>query len=105
MKVPLAKVKFLYGNVSFPIYITELGREIDFEISNADIRPEFEVMKDYFARILKSKLIKVEIAIRYSSGEIISAAATSEDINSINNSVIENVRFEFVKRQILKPDP
>lgn len=34
-----------------------------------------------------------------------SAKGKSEDIDSINNNVIAIVRFEFVKRQILKPIP
>lgn len=32
---------------------------------------------------------------------LVSATATSEDINVVNNNVIENMRFEFEKRQIL----
>lgn len=32
---------------------------------------------------------------------LVSATATSEDINGVNNNVIDNMRFEFEKRQIL----
>lgn len=95
----------MYGSVSFSVYIEELQQELVFEIINADIRPEFEVIKDYFAKVLKRKLIKVEIAITHTATQILSATAKSEDIDSINNSVIESVRFEFVKRQILKLIP
>jgi len=103
MKIPLWKIRCMYGRVSFQVYIEELQQELVFEIVNADIRPEFEVIKDYFAKVLKRKLINVEIAVRYTVTQILSATAKSEDIDSINNSVIESVRFEFVKRQILKP--
>ncbi len=36
---------------------------------------------------------------------LVSATATSEDVNGVNNNVIENMRFELEKRQLLKPDP
>jgi hypothetical protein len=32
---------------------------------------------------------------------LVSATATSEDINGVNNNVIDNMRFKFEKRQIL----
>ena len=105
MKVPLWKIRFMYGSVSFPVYIEDLQQELVFEIVNADMRPEFEVIKEYFAKVLKRKLIKVEIAVIHTATQILSATAKSENIDSINNNVIESVRFEFVKRQILKPIP
>jgi hypothetical protein len=105
MKGPLWKIRFIYGCVSFPVYIEDLHQELVFEIGNSDIRPEFEVIKDYFMKVLKRKLIKVEIAVRYTTSQILPATAKSEDIDSINNNVIESVRFEFVKRQILKTIP
>ena len=43
--------------VSFPIYIEAINQEIIFEISNPDIRPEFEAIRDYFVKALKKKLI------------------------------------------------
>lgn len=36
---------------------------------------------------------------------LVSATVTSEDIDSINRGVIENMRFELEKRQLLKPNP
>lgn len=101
MKVPFNKILFLHACVSFPLFIDELKQEITFEIGNFDIRPEFEAIKDYFIKILKKKLIVVEIEIHYSDSEIISATASSEDIDKINSSIIDSVRFEFVKKEIL----
>lgn len=101
IKVPFNKIQFLHAGISFPIFIDELQREITFEIGNPDIRPEFEAIKDYFVKILKKKLITAEIEIHYTDKEIISATATSEDIDKINSSIIDSVRFEFVKKEIL----
>jgi superfamily II DNA or RNA helicase len=101
IKVPLNKLQFRQACVAFPVFIDDLKKEITFEIENPDIRPEFEAIKEYFIKILKKKLIVVEILIRYTANEIISATANSEDIDKINSSVIDSIRFEFVKKEIL----
>jgi superfamily II DNA or RNA helicase len=100
MKVPFARINFLFGSVSFPIFIEELSQEILFEITNADIRPEFSAIRDYFIKALKKKLISVDIAVRFDDSQILSATAISEDIDSINSQMIDGIRFEFVKREI-----
>jgi hypothetical protein len=55
------------------------------------------------SKILKKKIIKAVIAIRYSAEAILSATSKSEDIDGLNDSVIESLRFEFIKRKIFKP--
>lgn len=103
MKVPFSRIIFLYGSVSFPLFIEEINQELVFEIENADIRPEFDAIREYFSKTLKKKLITANIAIRISDSTIISATAKSDDISCINNTLIESVRFEFVKREIFRP--
>jgi len=100
IKVPFDKLQFLHALVSFPLFIEEFQKEFIFEIENTDIRPEFEAVKEYFARILKKKQVIVEIEIHHKGNEIISATATSEDIDKINSGIIDSVRFEFVKKEI-----
>jgi len=102
MKVPFGKIDFLFGSVSFPIFIEELNQEIIFEIANPDIRPEFAAIRDYFIKALKKKLFSVNITVKYTASQILSATAISEDIDGINGHMIDNVRFEFVKREIFK---
>ncbi|HRO46483.1 DEAD/DEAH box helicase family protein [Agriterribacter sp.] len=102
MKVLFGKINFLFGSVSFPIFIEEVNQEIIFEIANPDIRPEFAAVRDYFIKALKKKLFSVNITVNYTASQILSATAISEDIDSINNQMIDSVRFEFVKREIFK---
>src|SRR5688572_29860586 len=66
------------------------------------IQPEFAALREYFIRALKKKLITANISILYSGSEIISTAAKSEDIDCINNQMIDSIRFELVKREVLK---
>ena len=101
VQVPFNNLQFLHAQVSFKLFIEELKKECSFEIENPDIRPEFEAVKEYFIKILKRKIITAEIEIRYKGAEIISATATSEDIDKINSGIIDSVRFEFVKKEIL----
>jgi superfamily II DNA or RNA helicase len=101
MKVSFAKLNFKQAFVAFPVFIEELNREISFEVENPDVRPEFDAIKDYFSKVLKKKLITAELEIRYSEKEILSTAATSEDIHKIDSSLIDSVRFEFVKRGVI----
>jgi len=101
LKVPFNKITFLNARVTFSIFIEEFEREIIFEIDNPDIRPEFEAVRNYFSKVLKKKFVVVEIEIRYNSEEVIAVSASSEDVDKINSSIIDSVRFEFVKRNIL----
>ncbi len=47
-------------------------------------------------------MITVDITVRYDTDKVISASAKSEDIDSINNTMIDTMRFQFVKKEILK---
>ncbi|MGN6339331.1 MAG: hypothetical protein ACTHML_00050 [Ginsengibacter sp.] len=98
MKVPL---QFLVGCICFSLFIEELNMEITSEIENLNIRSGFEVIKSYFIKILKKKLICAEIEIYYKGNEIINVSESSEDIDKINSSIVDSVRFEFAKREIL----
>lgn len=100
MKVSFTNLHFVNAGVSFSIFIEELHSELKFSIANPDIRAEFEAIKEYFIKVLKKKLIVTAIEIRYTDKELLSAKATSEDIDKINQSIIDNVRFEFVKHEI-----
>jgi hypothetical protein len=101
LKIPFNKINFLNARVTFLLFIEELNREIIFKIDNPNIRPEFEAVKDYFSKILKKKFIVVEIEIRYNNEEVIATSASSDDVDKINSSIIDSVRFEFVKKRIL----
>lgn len=101
IKVLFNNLQFQYAGVVFPVYIEDILKEIKFEIYNPDIRPEFEAIKEYFIKILKKKLITVEIKIRYTEKEIIEVTANSENVDRINSSIIDSVRFEFVKKEML----
>jgi len=102
IRIPLEKLEFQFGSVTFKYRIEEIQADLDFDIENLDIRPEFEVLKPYFAKNLKSKNVKVRIHAEFESGKIVSQLATSTGISKISREIIEGVKFRFVTKHFLE---
>ena len=100
IKIPIESLEFRYGCIGFKHVINELNIELDFEIEHSEIRPEFEVLKPFFAKELQSKTIEVEVHVEFENDELISQLAISRDIEKINREVIESVRFKFITKKI-----
>jgi superfamily II DNA/RNA helicase len=98
IKIPFEQLEFRYGSIAFKHHIPELKKEIEFDIENLEIRPEFEVLKAYFSKTLKMKNVGVEIQAEFENEVLISQLATSEDIQKINKEVIEGVKFRFITK-------
>ena len=73
-------MEFRYGSIAFTYLVTELNLQIEFEIAHDDIRPEFEVLKPYFIKALKSKHVNVSVYAEVENGQLVSQIASSEDI-------------------------
>jgi superfamily II DNA or RNA helicase len=97
--VPIESLEFRYGGISF-IYSADIGMNIEFEIQHDDFRPEFEVLKPYFIKALRSKNIKASVYAEMEEGRLMAQLATSEDTKKINREVIEGVRFQFVTKPL-----
>jgi superfamily II DNA or RNA helicase len=100
IKIPIEELELRYGSVAFKYLIQEVKAELEFEIENLEVRPEFEVLKPYFVKALKSKNIKVEIHAEFENSKLVSQLATSADIEKINREVIEGVKFKFITKNI-----
>lgn len=102
IKVSIEDLEFHYGSVAFKYPIKEMSTTIEFQIENIEIRPEFEVLKPYFIKTLKSKNITVEIFAEFENGKLVSQLALSSDIGHINKEVVEGVKFQFLNKGLLK---
>ncbi len=98
MKVPFKKVRFGSGIVTIPFYLSSIKKDITIDIFNEHVRPEFEVIKDYISKILKTKSVIVNVKIKHDRHNVLSSEATSDEVDAINAEIIDTVRFEFVKR-------
>jgi superfamily II DNA or RNA helicase len=102
IKIPIEQLEFRYGSILFKHSISELKTELEFEIENLEVRPEFEVLKPYFAKALKSKNVTISIHAEFENDKLISQLATSSDIDKINREVIEGVKFTFISKNIIR---
>ena len=105
IKVSIDDLDFRYGSVVFKYEIPTITRSVEFEIENLQIRPEFEVLKPYFAKTLNSKFVSFDIFVEFENGELVSQLATSTDLQKINQEVIEGVRFKFITNSFLGQKP
>jgi superfamily II DNA or RNA helicase len=101
IKVLIEHLDFRYGAIAFKYKVLEMQTELEFEIENDEVRPEFNVLKPYFAKVLKSKNVAAEIYAEFQDGKLISQIATSDDLDKINQEIIESVKFRFIEKSIL----
>jgi hypothetical protein len=95
--VPIKDLKFKFGCVSLSRKIEKINRVCEFSIYNDELREEFDAVKNYFGNVLKVKKVQVNIHLRLENGVIVKSEAHSPEISRINKSLIESVKFEFVK--------
>jgi len=102
IKVSIEELEFHYGSVAFKYPIIDMNTTLEFQIENIEIRPEFEVLKPYFIKTLKSKNITVDIFAEFENGKLVSQLTLSTDIDHINKEVVEGVKFQFLNKGLLK---
>lgn len=102
LKVPIEQLDFQYGAISFSYTVKEVNAILTFEIENETIRPEFDVLKSYFSKLLKSKFVRIEVYAEFQDHELVCQSASSPELEKINHELIESVKFQFVQKNILK---
>lgn len=100
VNVAIESLEFRYGSIAFTYLVAELNLQIEFEIEHDDIRPEFEVLKPYFIKALKSRHVNVSVYAEVENGQLVSQLVSSEDIKRIDRQIIEGVRFQFVTKPL-----
>jgi superfamily II DNA or RNA helicase len=101
IKVSFEKLEFRYGSISFKLSVPEMNTELEFDIENFEIRPEFEVLKEYFSKSLQIKNIEVAIYAEFEKGKLISQIVLSNDLKKITKELIESVKFKFITKNFL----
>ncbi len=105
IKIPIEELEFHYGSIAFRYLISEMNTTLEFNIENIEIRPEFEVLKPYFVKMLKSKTLLIKLFAEFEYGKVVSQLATSQDVERINKEVVESVKFQFLNKGILGKFP
>ncbi|MEC4050062.1 DEAD/DEAH box helicase family protein [Flavobacterium sp. SUN046] len=102
IKIPIEDLEFGYGYVSFEYIHKSNNIRLDFEIENEEFRVEFEVLKPYFIKVLKSKTVSIAIYAEIENGVILSQLAISSDIENINKEIVESVKFQFLDKSFIR---
>ena len=105
IKIAIEDLDFGYGNVGFEYVDKESNQRFNFEIENEEFRPEFEVLKPYLSKVLKSKSVMIDIYAELENGVILSQLATSSDIENINKEIVESVKFQFLNKTFVGQIP
>lgn len=85
---------FMLGYVTFSKNIKEVGDKVDFKIKNDYILAEFENIKSWFAKKLKTKKFKVAATITTTDGKVTEVTATSPQIAMIDAELIDSIRYQ-----------
>ena len=99
IKVDFNSLLFKYGSIAFFFVVEETGEQLEFEIENDHIRPEFEILRPYFAKQLGLKKATIDIYAEFENHRIISQIASSDDLDRINSDIIESVKFKFISNK------
>lgn len=97
IKIPIEQLDFRFGAIAFAHESSKLPRKLEFEIENDHIRPEFEVLKPYFSKIMGSKTVEVNISAEFENEILIAQLATSKDLDKVNQEILESVRFRYME--------
>ena len=101
IKIKIQELDFLYGSIQFKYILPQFESSLVFDIENEVFRPEFEVLKPYIEKLLKSKTVEIDITIvSDAQGQVKALSAKSAQINQLNKEIIESVRFQFVSKNL-----
>ncbi len=101
IKVALKDLEFRYGSVAFDWHVVEIETDLTIEIENQELRPEFKVLKPFFAKVIKSEKVKVKITAEIENGKLVSLTTESKDIEKLNREIIDGLKFSFIAKNIL----
>jgi hypothetical protein len=85
---------FVDGYATFKKYIKQVGISVDFRIKNDYILKEFDNIKFWFSKMLKSKRFDVDAIITTIDKHFSEASATSSKIDMITPNIIESVKYD-----------
>ncbi|HCS20489.1 MAG TPA: hypothetical protein DIW47_08000 [Bacteroidetes bacterium] len=101
--VSLEDVYFKLGYVAFKKYIREVGGEVEFKIKNDHVLAEFEHIKSWFARKLKTKKFRVLATVTLADGEVTEVFASSPQFAMINATLVDSVKYQRTMALIKSP--
>lgn len=100
VKISFEDLEFRYGAVAFNYKIPQIEKLYEFEIENDHFRTEFDVLKPYFAKVLRTKTVEVHLYAEIVNEKIVAQQAISQNLEKINREIIEGVKFRFLTKGV-----
>ena len=97
----LEDIDFFDGHVEFNHYIENVGREVGFKIWHKNVQKKYDAIKTYIKKYLGLDSIKVAGEIVYSGKEVVEIIVSSADLDKIDDSIIEPMRFEYIEKEFI----
>ena len=94
--VKFQEATFINGAVVFKKFIKKVGTQIDFKIENSSILEEFDNIKLWFSKKLKTKKFNVSAIITLIDRKFSTATAASPEIEMITPNIIESVKYDRI---------
>jgi len=85
---------FMLGYVSFSQNIKEVNEKVEFKIKNDYILPEFENIKAWFAKKLKTKKFTVIANITLVDWKVTEVTSSSPQIEMINAELVDSIKYQ-----------
>lgn len=83
---------FKMGYVSCTYFYPKIKQTIEINIPNSSILPEFDAIKFWFAKVLKTNNIRINATVKIRDNQVIKCDAYSKEVDSINESIIDTVK-------------
>lgn len=103
-RVPIEDILFENGKASFTRFVYPTLGDTTFEIHHPAIRKEFDAIKGYFEKILRSKTIECHVTLEASDNVIQSKTARFGQDDLINGAMIEKVEDYIIEKEMLNSD-
>lgn len=84
---------FMLGYVAFKKHIKKIDKNVDFKITNDHILAEFDNIKYWFSKKLKTKRFYVKANITLIDNQVNEINATSKEIDLITPELIDSIKY------------
>jgi hypothetical protein len=92
--IDISDVQFKLGYVTLSKKIEGVNDKVEFKIINEHILAEFDNIKFWFAKVLKTRRIKVIATVTIKGNTVIDSIATSLHIDKITPELIDSVKYQ-----------
>ena len=92
-EVYFKEITFRPGYICFKRHVEEINTQIEISVVNDCLLAEYDHIKSFFAKALKSKKIRVDAVIKIVDNQVTDISAYSPQIDQIDERLIESIKI------------